>query len=204
MNLSGYETAWSRFDFKTYFLNTAFVAVVTTVFTVFVSACTGFALAKYDSRWVRVFFLLILATTMLPTRRPVETVALRTSMQATVETDGVELHWEFEGPKTPVCLLLALDGGDLGPGLPVDEHGRRILEPGADAATEARCTLRGQGERLEIAAAGQLGGRAFYDPGEAYSFLGASDEPGGDALLIPASTATPLTLRLRLISTLRD
>ncbi|RCS74650.1 hypothetical protein CIK68_06195 [Brachybacterium alimentarium] len=131
-------------------------------------------------------------------RRPVETVALRTSMLATVEADGVELHWTFQGPETPVCLLLALDGGDLGPGLPVDEHGRRILEPGADAATEARCTLRGQGERLEIAAAGQLGGRAFYDPGEAYSFLGASDEPGGDVLLIPASTATPLTLRLRL------
>ena len=64
---SGYRAAWERFDFKTYFLNTAFVAVVTTVFTVFVSACTGFALAKYRIRWVQAFFLCILATTMLPT-----------------------------------------------------------------------------------------------------------------------------------------
>ena len=64
---SGYRAAWERFDFKTYFLNTAFVAVVTTVFTVFVSACTGFALAKYRNRWVQAFFLCILATTMLPT-----------------------------------------------------------------------------------------------------------------------------------------
>ncbi|MGY5765112.1 carbohydrate ABC transporter permease [Brachybacterium sp. DNPG3] len=65
--LDGYTTAWSRFDFRQYFLNTAIVAVVTTVLTVLVSACTGFALAKYRARWVQVFFLCILATTMLPT-----------------------------------------------------------------------------------------------------------------------------------------
>ena len=64
---SGYTTAWSRFDFKQYFLNTAIVAVVTTVLTVFVSAMTGYALAKYRSWWLRAFFLCILATTMLPT-----------------------------------------------------------------------------------------------------------------------------------------
>lgn len=66
--LSGYQTAWTRFDFQTYFLNTAIVAVVSTVFTVFVSACTGFALAKYRNRLVQIFFLLILVTTMLPPR----------------------------------------------------------------------------------------------------------------------------------------
>lgn len=65
--VSGFQTAWSRFDFKTYFMNTAIVAVVSTVFTVFVSACTGFALAKYRNRLVQIFFLLILVTTMLPT-----------------------------------------------------------------------------------------------------------------------------------------
>lgn len=65
--VSGYSSAWSRFDFQQYFLNTAIVAVITTVLTVFVSAMTGYAFAKYRSRWLRVFFLAILATTMLPT-----------------------------------------------------------------------------------------------------------------------------------------
>jgi len=65
--ISGYTAAWSRFDFARYFLNTGLVAVLTTVFTVAVSAATGYAFAKYQSRWLRVFFLCILATTMLPT-----------------------------------------------------------------------------------------------------------------------------------------
>ena len=63
---------------------------------------------------------------------------------------------------------------------------------------EARCTLAGDGETLEISAAGALGGRAFYDPGEAYTFLGATDEPAGEVLLIPARSSAPLTLSLRL------
>lgn len=65
--VSGYGTAWSRFDFQQYFINTAIVAVVTTVLTVFVSAMTGYAFAKYKAWWLRAFFLGILATTMLPT-----------------------------------------------------------------------------------------------------------------------------------------
>lgn len=65
--VSGYETAWDRFDFRRYFVNTSIVAVTTTVLTVFVSAITGYAFAKYDSWWLRAFFICILATTMLPT-----------------------------------------------------------------------------------------------------------------------------------------
>jgi alpha-1,4-digalacturonate transport system permease protein len=64
---SGYATAWSRFDFQRYFLNTTIVAVVTTALTVAVSAMTGYALAKFRSWWLRAFFICILATTMLPT-----------------------------------------------------------------------------------------------------------------------------------------
>ena len=47
--------------------DTIVVALVTTVLTVFASAATGYALAKYDNRWLKVFFVCILATTMLPT-----------------------------------------------------------------------------------------------------------------------------------------
>ena len=66
-SVAGYETAWSRYDFALYFRNTAVVAIVTTVLTVIVSAMTGFAFAKYKNRWLKVFFICILATTMLPT-----------------------------------------------------------------------------------------------------------------------------------------
>lgn len=65
--VSGYSTAWTRFDFQRYFLNTAVVAVVTTVLTVMVSAMTGYAFAKYKAWWLKAFFICILATTMLPT-----------------------------------------------------------------------------------------------------------------------------------------
>ncbi|WP_347177444.1 carbohydrate ABC transporter permease [Glycomyces sp. L485] len=64
---AGFELAWDRFDFFLYFSNTLAVAVTTTVLTVMASAMTGYALAKYEYRWVKVFFVCILATTMLPT-----------------------------------------------------------------------------------------------------------------------------------------
>ncbi|WP_324013899.1 carbohydrate ABC transporter permease [Microbacterium sp. JZ37] len=66
-DFSGYATAWSSYDFAGYFLNTAFVAVTTTALTIVASACTGYALAKYDRWWLKAFFICILATTMLPT-----------------------------------------------------------------------------------------------------------------------------------------
>lgn len=65
--VSGYTTAWNRFDFQQYFINTATVAVITTVLTVIVSAMTGYAFAKYKAWWLKAFFVCILATTMLPT-----------------------------------------------------------------------------------------------------------------------------------------
>ncbi|MBG6237708.1 alpha-1,4-digalacturonate transport system permease protein [Mycetocola sp. CAN_C7] len=67
LDFSGYVTAWESYDFYQFFLNTSIVAVVTTILTVFASACTGYALAKYSNPWLKVFFVCILATTMLPT-----------------------------------------------------------------------------------------------------------------------------------------
>lgn len=66
-SVQGYVDAWQRFDFPRYFLNTTIVAVVTTALTVIVSAATGYAFAKYQAWWLKVFFICILATTMLPT-----------------------------------------------------------------------------------------------------------------------------------------
>ncbi|KUN30224.1 sugar ABC transporter permease [Streptomyces antibioticus] len=64
--LSGFKAAWDSANFSQYFINTALVCVITTILTVGVSCCTGYALAKYDNRWLKAFFLCILATTMLP------------------------------------------------------------------------------------------------------------------------------------------
>ncbi|WP_250893387.1 carbohydrate ABC transporter permease [Curtobacterium aurantiacum] len=66
-SVDGFAEAWSSYDFARYFGNTVIVALVTTVLTVLASAATGYALAKYDNRWLKVFFVCILATTMLPT-----------------------------------------------------------------------------------------------------------------------------------------
>ncbi|MFE7447564.1 carbohydrate ABC transporter permease [Streptomyces chartreusis] len=64
--LSGYSAAWDSANFSQYFINTAIVCVITTILTVGASCCTGYALAKYDNTWLKVFFICILATTMLP------------------------------------------------------------------------------------------------------------------------------------------
>ena len=64
--VSGYKEAWASANFSEYFINTTIVCVITTILTVGVSCCTGYALAKYDNKWLKVFFICILATTMLP------------------------------------------------------------------------------------------------------------------------------------------
>ncbi|MEE1802054.1 MULTISPECIES: carbohydrate ABC transporter permease [unclassified Streptomyces] len=65
--VQGFADAWQRIHFARYFGNTLLVASVTTVLTVLASAGTGYALAKYSARWIRIFFVCVLATTMLPT-----------------------------------------------------------------------------------------------------------------------------------------
>jgi alpha-1,4-digalacturonate transport system permease protein len=64
--VDGYVQAWNSFDFARYFGNTLIVAVSATVLTIAASATSGYALAKYDSWWIRGFTLCIIATTMLP------------------------------------------------------------------------------------------------------------------------------------------
>ncbi|WP_066520944.1 carbohydrate ABC transporter permease [Curtobacterium ammoniigenes] len=66
-NFAGYVSAWNSFNFYQFFLNTLVVSVLTTALTIVASCCTGYALAKYDNKWLRAFFVCILATTMLPT-----------------------------------------------------------------------------------------------------------------------------------------
>ncbi|GAB2552976.1 carbohydrate ABC transporter permease [Gracilibacillus alcaliphilus] len=65
--LENYTYSWNTMDFMKYFINTMFVAVTTTVLTVLASATCGYALAKYKYKWLNVFLICMLATTMLPT-----------------------------------------------------------------------------------------------------------------------------------------
>ena len=62
-----YANAWSTLDFFTYILNTSKAAIITTILTVLASASCGYAFAKYDRKWLKFFFMCIIATTMLPT-----------------------------------------------------------------------------------------------------------------------------------------
>ncbi len=64
--IAGMTQAWTSFDFARYFLNSLTVAVAATVLTIVASAASGYALAKYNNWWLKVFTICILATTMLP------------------------------------------------------------------------------------------------------------------------------------------
>ncbi len=64
--IAGMTQAWTSFDFARYFVNTLIVAVSATLLTIMASAASGYALAKYNNWWLKVFTVCILATTMLP------------------------------------------------------------------------------------------------------------------------------------------
>lgn len=75
--VQNYLDAWTSLDFVKYFTNTIKSSVITTILTVIASATCGFAFAKYDMKWLKFFFVCIIATTMLPTEvimNPVFTV----------------------------------------------------------------------------------------------------------------------------------
>jgi alpha-1,4-digalacturonate transport system permease protein len=64
--VKGFTQAWTSFDVAQYFVNTLIVAVSATLLTIVASAACGYALAKYNNWWIKVFTVCILATTMLP------------------------------------------------------------------------------------------------------------------------------------------
>jgi len=66
-SFSNYVEALFRFDFLRYTSNTAFITIIATVITLIMSSMCGFALAKYEYKWLKVLFVCLLATTMLPT-----------------------------------------------------------------------------------------------------------------------------------------
>jgi len=61
-----YSSAWGRFPFGRYFVNSVIVSLSVTILNVVLSGFAGFALAKYRFFGKKVVFLAILATLMLP------------------------------------------------------------------------------------------------------------------------------------------
>lgn len=66
-SFDNYADAWNTMNFPRLFMNTLISTVVTTFLTIIASATAGYAFAKYDVKWLRFFFICIIATTMLPT-----------------------------------------------------------------------------------------------------------------------------------------
>ena len=86
-NLQNYVTALFKFNFVMYTANTAFITIIATAVTLLMSSMCGFALAKYKYPWLRVLFVCLLATTMLPTEiimRPSFTVIYKLGLYDTL------------------------------------------------------------------------------------------------------------------------
>ncbi|MGH4037601.1 MAG: carbohydrate ABC transporter permease [Sphaerochaeta sp.] len=85
--VQNYFDALYKFKFLKYIYNTSFITVIATIITLFMSSMCGFALAKYHYKWLRVLFLCLLATTMLPTEiimRPSFTVVYKLGLYNTL------------------------------------------------------------------------------------------------------------------------
>jgi multiple sugar transport system permease protein len=61
-----YVEAWNTAPFGRYFLNSVFVSTVATVLNLFFCSLTGYAFAKYNFPFKNFFFILIIATLMIP------------------------------------------------------------------------------------------------------------------------------------------
>jgi ABC-type glycerol-3-phosphate transport system permease component len=61
-----YPTAWNRFDFTRYFVNSFVVSITVTLLNVFLAGFAGYSLAKYRYFGQRALFIAILSTLMLP------------------------------------------------------------------------------------------------------------------------------------------
>ena len=64
--VDNYLLALEEGDFVQYFVNTVFVSIVATILTVIVNVMAGYVFAKYDFRFKKLLFALVMATLMIP------------------------------------------------------------------------------------------------------------------------------------------
>lgn len=66
LTFQNFINAWSSENFRRYFLNSTFVALLSTLFTLIVSSTTAFAFARYEFPFKEVIFRIMLFTMMIP------------------------------------------------------------------------------------------------------------------------------------------
>ncbi len=64
--ISNYDIAWNENSFATFFLNSGYVAILTTIVVLVVSSMLAFAFARFDFPFKNVAFSLLLAGLMIP------------------------------------------------------------------------------------------------------------------------------------------
>jgi len=64
--LSGYASVFARLPFGRSFFNSVFVSVSVTVLILLTSSLSGYVFGKFRFRWVRVLFVLVLSSMMIP------------------------------------------------------------------------------------------------------------------------------------------
>jgi multiple sugar transport system permease protein len=64
--LKNYENAWQQGDFTTHFLNSVYITVPAVLFTLFLSSCVAFVLARFSFRFNIVMLGLFTAANLLP------------------------------------------------------------------------------------------------------------------------------------------
>lgn len=113
--------------------------------------------------------------------RQTETVVLRTRIAARPTADGVELEITTDGPELPWALELAFRAGGTFEGAAETSDGAVRLDSGT-------ARYRVGDSTVEFGPGTGAAGPARYQPGEDYTYLGATDAVGGSRAYIVGST----------------
>lgn len=113
--------------------------------------------------------------------RKTETVELRTRIAARPTEDGVELEITTDGPGLPWALELAFRAGGT-------FEGAVEMSDGAVRLDSGTARYRMGGSAVEFGPGTGAAGPARYQPGEDYTYLGATDAVGGSRAYIVGSS----------------
>jgi hypothetical protein len=113
--------------------------------------------------------------------RQTETVVLRTRIAARPTADGVELEITTDGPELPWALELAFRAGGT-------FEGAAEVSDGAVRLDSGTARYRVGDSAVEFGPGTGAAGPARYQPGEDYTYLGATDAVGGSRAYIAGSS----------------
>ncbi len=73
-SLGNFKEAWQANNFQLYFGNSAFVAIISTILTVLVSATTAYAFARFEFKGKEFLFFLVLVVLGVPDLVPISPI----------------------------------------------------------------------------------------------------------------------------------